>query len=251
MEKISTIILTKNEENNIERCLKSIVTISDEIIVVDCLSTDRTVEIIKAYSDKIFLNPWQGFSKQRSFAIEKTNNDWILWIDADEEASSELIDEIKTLDFSKDGYEIPRLVHYLDKWIRHCGWYPDYTLRLFNKKKGIFSDVLVHENFILSGTKGKISSPLFHYPYRDISHHLEKMNSYTELAARQMNDRGKKVMLISVLTHSLFKFFRMYILKMGFLDGRQGFAVSALGSVYVFLKYLKLWEMNKKHTDHP
>jgi glycosyltransferase involved in cell wall biosynthesis len=244
MEKISTVILTKNEEQNIERCIKSILTISDEIIVVDCLSDDRTVEIVRKYTDRVYLNPWPGFSRQRMFALEKTTHDWVLWIDADEEASPELLDEIRSLEFDQAGYAIPRLVHYLGRWIRHGGWYPDYTVRLFNKHKGMFTDVLVHEAFSLNGTSGRLKAPLFHYPYRSIAHHLEKMNHYTDLASEQMRRKGKKTGLASIVTHSIFRFIRMYILKLGMLDGLQGLLVAMLGAVYVFLKYAKLFEKN-------
>ena len=250
MVKISAVVLTKNEEKNIERCLKSAAAISDEIIVVDSLSNDRTVEIAKAYTDKIFLNPWPGFSEQRIFALTKTSHDWILWLDADEEAPPDLADEIRTLDFDKDGYYIPRLVHYLGRWIRHCGWYPDYTLRLFNKNKGHFSNVLVHESFTVSGTTGKLKHPIRHYPYRNISHHLEKMNVYTDLSALQKQRKGKATTIASALFHSFFRFFKMYLLKRGFLDGGPGLVVSVLGSVYVFLKYIKQWELQGR-KDHP
>jgi len=243
MNKISTVVLTKNEETNIERCLKSALTLSDEIIVVDSLSDDRTVEIAKKFTDKVYLNPWPGFSEQRSFSLTKTSHDWILWLDADEEMSQELVEEIQNLKFEQDGYYIPRLVHYLGRWIKHCGWYPDHTLRLFNKHKGCFSGTLVHESFTLTGTTGKLKNPILHYPYRDIAHHLTKMNSYTDLSAKEMNRKGKKKSLFAAFFHSFFRFIKMYIIKRGFLDGSQGLVISILGSYYVFLKYIKLYEI--------
>jgi glycosyltransferase involved in cell wall biosynthesis len=242
MVDISTVVLTKNEEKNIERCLKSVIGISREIVVVDSGSEDRTVELAGKYTDRIFFNPWPGFSAQRTFALTKTSCDWVLWIDADEELSEKLAGEIASLDFSRDGYHIPRLVHYLGKWIRHCGWYPDYTLRLFDKNKGSFNGAIVHEAFNIEGTTGKLRNPIFHYPYRTIAHHLEKINLYTDLAAEQMQEKGKKASVSSALFHSFFKFIKMYLIKAGFLDGRQGIVVSVLGSYYVFLKYVKLYE---------
>lgn len=242
MQPISTIVLTKNEAENIERCLKSIEGLSDDVIVVDCFSEDGTVDIAKRFTDRVYRNEWQGFSRQRKFALSKTKHNWVLWIDADEEVSPELAVEIKRLVFNVDGYFLPRLVFYLGGWIRHCGWYPDHTMRLFDKRKGSFSDAIVHEKFSVQGRTEKLKHPLFHYPYRNISRHLEKINDYTTLAAMQMAQKGRKASLLSAWSHSLSKFFKMYLLKMGFLDGSRGFAVSVLGSYYVFLKYAKHWE---------
>jgi glycosyltransferase involved in cell wall biosynthesis len=248
MMKISIVVLTKNEESNIVRCLKSTLPLSGEIIVVDSLSEDRTVEITKSFTDKIYLNPWPGFAKQREFALTKASHEWILWLDADEDLSQELVLEIQNLDFGKDGYYIPRLVHYLGRWIKHCGWYPDYTLRLFKKNKGSFTDVLVHEAFDLKGETGKLKNPIFHYPYRDIAHHIEKMNVYTTLASQQMHQKGKRASIFSILSHSFFDFIKMYVIRLGFLDGSQGLINSILGSYYVFLKYIKLHEMQGRNV---
>jgi glycosyltransferase involved in cell wall biosynthesis len=214
--------------------------------VVDSFSDDKTVEIAKTFTNKVFQNPWPGFSKQRTFALTKTSHDWVLWLDADEEASPELIQEITALDFKKDGYRIPRLVFYLGRWIKHCGWHPDYTLRLFNKQKGGFTDVLVHESFTLSGKTKKLKNPILHYPYKNIAHHLDKMNIYTSLSSHQMHMNGKRTMLSSVFLHAFFYFVKTYFVKRGFLDGGQGFVISTLGSFYVFLKYFKLWEMQSR-----
>jgi len=245
MQRISTIVLTKNEEKNIERCLKSVVKFSDELIVVDCYSDDDTVEIARRFTENVYQNAWPGFSRQREYALSKTKNDWVLWIDADEEVSPGLADEIAALDFSVDGYFLARLVHYLGAWIRHCGWYPDHTMRLFNKRKGRFSDSIVHETFKVQGKTKRLDHPLFHYPYRDISHHLVKINSYADLAALQMAKWGKKPSVSSALSHCLAKFFKMYLVKRGFLDGRRGLVISVLGSYYVFLKYIKHWEKTR------
>lgn len=246
MQDISVLVITKNEEKNIERCLKSVIQIAHEIIVVDSLSSDRTVEIAKTYTDKVYVNPWPGYSKQKEFAISKTICDWVLWLDADEEISQELASEITNLDFKKDGYLIPRLVYYLGRWIRHCGWFPDYTLRLFRKEKGYFSDVLVHESFVMDGEKEKLKNVIFHYPYSSISHHIDKMNGYTSLSAEQMLAKGKKGSVLSAFFHAFSRFIKMFVLKCGFLDGSQGFVISVLGSYYVFLKYIKLYEIQTR-----
>jgi glycosyltransferase involved in cell wall biosynthesis len=245
MQPISTIVLTKNEEKNIERCLKSVADVSDEVVVVDCYSEDGTVDIARRFTERVYQNSWPGFSKQREFALSKTSNDWVLWIDADEEVSPELADEIRGLDFGADGYFLPRLVHYLGGWIRHGGWYPDHTMRLFNKRKGKMNDAIVHEYFQIQGPARRLKHPLLHYPYRDISHHLEKINNYTDLAAQQMLEKGKKASVSSALGHGLGKFFKMYFLKRGVLDGGRGVVISVLGAYYVFLKYIKHWEKTR------
>lgn len=249
MQPISTVVLTRNEENNIERCLKSVVDLSDEVIVVDCYSADNTLEIAKRFTDRVYQNAWPGFSEQRKFALSKTKNKWALMIDADEEVSPELASEIGRLDFNADGYYLPRLVYYLGGWIRHCGWYPDHVMRLFDQRRGSYSDAFVHEKFTVQGHTEKLKHPLLHYPYRNISHHLEKMSDYTTLAARQMTERGKTPSILSALNHSLAGFFKMYLLRLGFLDGRRGFVVSALGSYYVFLKYIKHWENTRTASN--
>lgn len=248
MQRISTIVLTKNEAGNIARCLKSVIDVSDEVVVVDCFSEDATVDIARRYTECIYRNEWPGFSKQRQFALSKTKNDWVLWVDADEEMSPELADEIRHLDFRADGFFLSRLVYYLGGWVRHCGWYPDYTMRLFDKRRGRFSDTLVHEKFAVQGETERLKHSLYHYPYRNISHHLEKIDDYTTLAALQMGKRGKKASVLSALGHCLSRFFKMYLLKLGFLDGGRGLVISALGSYYVFLKYIKHWEKGQRVT---
>jgi glycosyltransferase involved in cell wall biosynthesis len=245
MHPISTVVLTKNEEKNILRCLKSVVDFSDEVIVLDSYSDDATLDIAGRFTRNVYQSPWSGFSEQRKIAVSKAKNDWILWVDADEEVPAELAEEIKKLDFDADGYFVPRLVFYLGGWVRHCGWYPDYTMRLFDRRKGGFGDAVVHEKFTVQGRTGKLHHPLHHYPYQSISHHLEKMNRYTELAAMQMAEKGKKASVASAVSHCLSKFFKMFLVQRGFLDGKRGVVVCVLGCYYVFLKYIKHWESVK------
>jgi glycosyltransferase involved in cell wall biosynthesis len=245
MQKISTIVITRNEECNIGRCLQSVSDVSDEIVVVDSHSDDRTVELARAHTDRVFVRDWEGYAKQKEFAVAQCRNEWILWVDADEEVSRELAKEIKGLDFAADGYHVPRKVWYLGRWIMHCGWYPGYVLRLFRKSKGVFNDKPVHESVDLSGATRRLSGPLFHYPYRDIAHHLAKMNEFTSLAAQQMRRAGRTASLVSIAVHTAGKFANMYAAKRGFLDGAPGLVVSILGAYYVFLKYAKLYEMQR------
>lgn len=244
MPPLSAVILTKDEEHNIERCLKSVVSLCDEVIVVDCYSQDKTVEIAKNYTDKVYLNEWPGFAEQRIFGLSKTRNDWILWIDADEEVSPELDREIRNLDFESDSYIIPMLIWYLGRWIRHCGWYPGHKVRLFDKTKGQFNDVRVHEHFSTGKPAPMLKHPMYHYSYRNLRHHLDKINLYTSLAGRQMHEKGKNVTISSAMGHAVSRFLKTFIIKCGFLDGRQGLIISILASYYTFLKYAKCWELN-------
>ena len=249
MEKISTIIITGNAESTIEKCLESVKDISDEIIVVDSLSTDKTLDYVRKYTDKVFSQEWLGYSKQKQVALEKTKNNWILWVDADEVLSTGLVEKIKGLDFTQEGYCFNRKTFYLNRMINHCGWHPDYVLRLFRKDKGTLTDDLVHEKVILSGDKVYLKELLYHYSYRNVSHHLEKMNEFTSLAAQKMYDEKKKVTPLSTLFHSLGHFIKVYFIKLGFLDGFAGFVVCTLSGYYVFLKYVKLWELYRQNNS--
>lgn len=243
MEKISAIIITYNVEDTIDRCLQSVQKIASEIIVVDSFSTDNTISILKKYSVRVYTQKWLGYAKQKKFALKKTTNNWILWIDADEEISPKLIHEIKEVNFLHDGYWLPRKVFYLQKWIHHCGWYPDYVLRLFRKDKGTFNDEIIHEQVILKGSSLYLKQPLFHYSYKNITHHLEKMNTFTSLSAEKMFQQKRKSSFMIIIGHTLVHFMQKYLLKKGFLDGIAGLIICSLGAYQVFLKYAKLWEL--------
>lgn len=246
---LSVIIITKNEQDNIENCLES-VKWADEIIVVDSGSTDKTEEICKKYTDKFYVKDWPGFGVQKQRALELASYEWVLSIDADERIMSELREEIITVvkaDSTHSGYEIPRLSHYLDKGIRHAGWYPDYTLRLVKKDKSHFSEDIVHERLIVDGEVGRLSHHFMHFPYQNIAHHLQKLNQYSSLSAQKMFDGGKRVGWIKVFVKTLFGFFRAYILRKGFLDGWAGLVVSLSTALSVYFKYIKLKEMQLKH----
>jgi glycosyltransferase involved in cell wall biosynthesis len=242
MQKISTIIITLNEAHNIDRCLASVKSFSDEIIVVDSCSADGTPDIARKYTSRVFEQAWLGYSRQKVVALDKSAHPWVFWIDADEEASESLQAEIRALAFDKDGYRIPRVTWYLNRWILHGAWYPEHVLRLFRKDKGRFSDTAVHERFELSGSVGELRNPLRHYSYRDISHHLAKMNAFTTLAAETMAQRGKRCRPTDLLLRPLFHFIKGYGLRAGYRDGRAGLIVALLDCCYVLLKYAKLWE---------
>lgn len=240
MPRISTTVITYNEERNIERCLRSVAPFSDEILVVDSLSTDRTVDIAKDLGARVVTNPWPGYGRQKQFALENASHRWVFSIDADEAVSPELAAEIQALDFSREGYEVPRRVWYMDRWIRHGVWYPGYVLRLFNRDKGRFSEDIIHESARVSGSVGRLQNDLLHYSYRDVAHHRKKMNEFTTLAAEKMFARGRRAGIGHVAALPFFEFVRAYFIKRGFLDGRAGLVVARMHAAYVFQKYSKL-----------
>ncbi|MDD3044935.1 MAG: glycosyltransferase family 2 protein [Candidatus Delongbacteria bacterium] len=245
--KLSIAIITKNEELNIGRCLNS-VSWADEIIVVDSGSTDKTIDICTEHNCKIILTDWLGFAKTKQLAVDNCRNDWVLVLDADEVITEPLKFKIETILNNPEvsGYKIKRSSFYLGKMIKHCGWDKDYTLRLFDKNKGRFNEKLVHESVkIENGNIGVIEEVMFHYTYQNITHHVNKINQYTTLSAENMFLNSKSYTLIGGLFRAFWGFFKMYILKLGFMDGIEGFILSINSSYYIFLKYSKLWEKRR------
>jgi glycosyltransferase involved in cell wall biosynthesis len=245
MPKISTIVITLNEEENLERCLASVKPFSDEIVVVDSGSTDATCAIARRFTDRVVHQDWLGYGRQKQFALEQASNEWVLSIDADEEVPVELRSEIEQLDFARDGYLLPRKVRYLNRWILHGGWYPGHVLRLFRKDRARFTDEILHESVVVEGSTGRLQNPLAHYSYRDVSDHVAKINEFTTLAARQMEAKGRRAGVLQLTLSPSFEFLRMYLLKGGCLDGFPGLLVAGLHAFYVFLKYAKLWELGR------
>ncbi|MDZ7262736.1 MAG: glycosyltransferase family 2 protein [candidate division KSB1 bacterium] len=246
MKKLSVIIITLNEEKNIRECLEG-VQWADEIVVVDSRSSDNTCQIARNFTDKVFTVDWLGFSGTKNYALEKAEGQWVLWLDADERVPEELAQEIQKAIQSDevDGFYLPRKAYFLGRWIRHCGWYPGYVLRLFKREKARFNDALVHEGLEFQGKTGKLKTPLLHYTDRAIEHYFSKFNHYTTLAAQQLLQKGKQFRLMDLLFRPLHTFFRMYFLKLGFLDGIQGVILSVFSACYVFTKYAKLWELER------
>lgn len=247
--KISATVITFNEEANIAAALESL-RWADEIIVVDSDSTDRTVEIARRFTGKVFVRPWPGYSAQKSFATEQASNDWVFNLDADERVSDKLAREIERLkasaNISASGFEIPRLTYYLGRWIKHSGWYPDYKLRLYNRNAGGWRGDYVHESVKVTGRVERLAGEILHYTVRNSSDHHLRIDLYTTLAARERFALGKRVSAISILLSPIAAFLRSYIFKRGFLDGTQGLAISFFAAHYVFLKNLKVWEMERE-----
>jgi glycosyltransferase involved in cell wall biosynthesis len=248
VNKISVIIITKNEERNIRACLES-VKWADEIVIVDDGSIDRTIEIEKEFTDKIFIKEWQGFGAARNFAISQCTNEWILCLDADERITPELKDEIKDavlrVPVDVKAMSMPRRANFLGSWINHCGWYPGRITRLFRRNTGSYSDDLVHEKISINGKTIELKSDILHYTDPTLEHYFEKFNRYTSLAAQGLNVENKRFQLMKLIVNPIWIFFRMYILRLGFLDGIPGLILCILSANYVFTKYAKHWEYSK------
>lgn len=247
MPKISAVVITYNEENNIRRCLESL-SWADEIVVVDSYSQDDTKKIVSDFTDKIYDVKWEGFGKKKEFAREKASSEWVLSVDCDEVITPDLRDEILKAIEKKDnydGYYIPRRSNFLGKWMNHSGWYPDYVLRLFKKEKAKFDESLVHEKVVVEGRVAYLKNCFLHYTYRNITDYISKLNFYTTLGAEKLLKTGKRANFFDMIFHPLACFFKMFILKKGFLDGEHGFVLAILSSFQVFAKYAKLWVLQK------
>jgi (heptosyl)LPS beta-1,4-glucosyltransferase len=254
MFKISSIIIAKNEELNILRCIESQFNCIDEIIVlIDENSGDKTLKIVKSFPQvRMEIVKWMGYSKTKQYAVSLTSNDWVFWIDADEEVSTELADEIISFKKGTPGYaaySIKRKAFFLGKWIKHSGWYPGRVTRIFNKNEVKFSDSDVHEHLIVKSETGKLENDINHYTDPAINHYFVKFNRYTTLAAEELFKKGKSFSVSDILFRPIAIFVKMYIFKKGFLDGIQGFILAVFSSSYVFTKYCKLWELNKKNLS--
>ena len=252
MSKLSVITLALNEEGNIAECLES-VKWADEIIVVDSGSTDKTVELAKHYTQHVLTVEWKGYGATKNFALDRASGEWILWLDADERVPKELAAEIqavlRTDDGLVNGYSVPRRAFFLGKSIKHCGWYPGRVTRLFRRTKSRFTESNVHEQISVEGKIGELKNDLLHFTDPDLYHYFSKFNRYTSLAAKDLHSAGKRFSLYDILVRPPFMFFKMYIVKRGFLDGLQGFILCIVSSAYVFTKYAKLWEIENQNRD--
>lgn len=242
---LSVIIITKNEEKNIERTLQSLLWV-DEIIIVDSFSTDKTKEIASKYPLNFIEREWKGFADQKKYALSKATKEWVLAIDADEVVSEELKIEIQNMlkdTIQLQAYFIPRKNYFLNKWIRNCGWYPDNHLR-FGRRESLFvTDRQVHEGLDVNSEKGFLKGSLKHYSYNSIHQYFEKFNIYTTLDVEQKILKKKnKIEWYNILFSPISQFLRMYIGKSGWKDGVHGFLVSLFSSFYTLVVYAKAWE---------
>jgi glycosyltransferase involved in cell wall biosynthesis len=242
--KLSATIITLNEENNIADCLASL-DFADEIIVVDSGSSDKTEQICSANPKvRFYKHEWEGYGKQKNIAANKADNDWIFSIDADERVSEKLRDSI--INLSTDGvtaFRVARENYFGNRWIKHCGWYPDYTTRLYDRRQCSFVERSVHESLKYSGNLGTLSGNLKHFTYSGINDYLTRMNKYSTLAAEEVLKAGKQPGIAAIVLKPLFTFFKMFVVKKGFLEGYQGFQLSILYAFYTFAKYAKAMEL--------
>ena len=249
--KISACIITFNEENNIASALESLEW-ADEIVVVDSESTDKTRDICEKFGAKVVIQKWLGFSKQKQFAVDQCSHKWVFSLDADEMVSNDLKDEIKLIkkqaEPTVDGYRISRLSHYMNRPIRYCGWYPDWQLRLFNREKGKWADVLIHESFQLnSDAKTKrIRRDILHKSIPGSVYHAKMIcERYAPMSAEQMFRNGKTTSKISIATVGIIAFIKVFFFKLGVLDGFPGFCIARFAAHHAFLKHMILWEKLK------
>lgn len=249
---LSVIIISKNEALNIGDCLKS-VAFATERILVDSGSTDGTIEIAQEMKAQVHVNEkWPGFGPQKNLALDKATGDWVLSLDSDERVDANLREEILrviTSENALDAYELPRLTNFCGRWVYHCGWYPDYHVRLFKRSAGRFTDDLVHESIkIPSGRIGKLTNRLIHYSFRTHEDCLRKMSQYSILGATQAASKGKRPSLFKAVAFAAIDFSRTYFMKLGFLDGKTGLIIAIMSAEAMYQKYLGLY-LNSLEKD--
>jgi len=239
---LSVIIITRNEAANIRACIASVAW-ADEIVVVDSGSSDDTVSIAHEMGAKVYVHAdWPGFGPQKNRALDYATGDWLFSIDADERVSETLRLEIEQAmsENNADGYYCPRLSQFCGTFIHHCGWYPDYVLRLFKRGVGTFSGSLVHESVLLTGKTAKFNSPLLHYSYLTANDVERKVEHYSNAAAQQMLDAGKRASLTGAILSGGWAFLRTYVMRLGVLDGIAGWNIALMNARTTYLKYRKL-----------
>jgi len=253
MQKLSVAIITFNEERNIMRCLQSVEGIADEIVVIDSLSTDKTEEICKKFNVRFIKNPFPGHIEQKNIAKDNCTHDLVLSLDADEALSPELrtsITEVKN-NPSADGYSFNRATFFCGKHIKHCGWYPDVSLRLWNRNKGTWGGYNPHDRFILQEncTVKHIEGDLLHYSYYTINEHVVQCSKFSTISANSKFKNGKRSSLFKIIVYPFWKFVKDYFLRRGFLDGYYGFVISMNSAHEVFQKYAKLKELEESQPN--
>ncbi len=245
MERLSATIITYNEEANIAEALERVAWV-DEIVVVDCGSTDGTLDICRRYTEKIFRRAWTGYVDQKNYAVEKASNNWVFSLDADERPSLELESEIRSLrsaGFQYAGYRIPRVAFFMGRWIRHGEWYPDYQLRLFDRRRGRWQGGRVHESVRVEGAEGFLKGDIQHFTYRSLSDYLKRLDTYSTLAAEDYRLKGRRSSATKIIGTPPLTFLKGYLVKGGFLDGLPGLMVAVMAAISVYFKYAKLYEL--------
>jgi glycosyltransferase involved in cell wall biosynthesis len=242
---IAAVIITKNEERNIEACLRSVDWV-DEAIVVDACSEDRTVSIARRHTDHVFIRPWPGFGPQKNYGIDQSSAEWILILDADERVPGALRDEISATirrPVEQVGFEIPRRNVFYGRWIRGGGLYPDYQLRLFKRSAGRYDDVLLHEHLRLAGDVSRLASPLDHFSMPTVGDHVRKIMLYSTLGAREKLKTRANVSALDLAGSHLATILRTFLLRRGYRDGLHGAVIALFAGMHTFVKYAKAWDL--------
>lgn len=248
--RLTVIVIACNEASNIAACLQS-VAFADEVVVVDSGSTDGTPDIARRMGAVVKVTTdWPGFGPQKNRALELAQHPWVLSLDADERVSPELAGQIQqaVLEDADRAYEIPRLTQFCGRWIRHCGWTPDYVLRLFKRGSAVFSADLVHERVLSSqGVPGRLTAPLLHYSYPTPTHYWRKLEQYSQAWAQQRFAKGQKTSMLRAGLAGVLAFLRSYVFRLGFLDGAMGLAVCTMQAQAAFGKYFALYWLNHQN----
>lgn len=242
--RISATIITKNEEENIEDCLKSLTWV-DEIVVLDCGSDDRTVEVAKKFTDRVFIEAWRGQGSQKNRAVELAAGPWIFSVDADERVTPELAREIREVMRlgEKSAYAMRRKNFYKDQWINHCGWWPDWVKRVFVKGQARFSSDVIHDSLQVATAVGKLEHPIVHHSFKSPEDFLNRAYWYAHHQAREMHAQGRKASLWTAISHAGYAFLQTYFLRLGLLNGAAGLLVSVSNAVGVFYRYMMLRDL--------
>jgi glycosyltransferase involved in cell wall biosynthesis len=250
--RLSAIIITKDEATNIGACLDTMA-FCDERIVVDGGSADDTVAIAREKGAQVVLHQWLGFGPQKNYALSLAKGEWVLSIDADERVTPALAKaiEVAIAQSPADCYEMPRRSSFLGREMRHSGWNPDYVLRLFRRGRARFSDDLVHERVICDGPAARLSEPLLHYPVGQIEDALSRMDRYSTAGAEMLIASGRRISFASGIMHGLWSFFRTYVLRRGFLDGREGFLLAIANAEGTYYRYMKAWHTGRYSEGSP
>jgi glycosyltransferase involved in cell wall biosynthesis len=248
MIKLSVVIITYNEEKNIERCLSSVRDVADEVVVLDSFSKDKTEVICKRHHVKFFQHAFDGHIEQKNRAITYATNEYVLSLDADEALDEQLIESIRKVkaDFQKDGYYMNRLTNYCGHWVRHCGWYPDKKLRLFDRRKGAWTGTNPHDKYeLFQGDKntGHLKGDILHYSYYSLDDHYRQVEYFTTIASKAYYQKGKKAKAYKLFVNPVSKFISHYFINLGFLDGIAGYRISKISAYATWLKYKKLQDL--------
>jgi hypothetical protein len=246
---VTVTVITRNEAAHIEAALRSVAW-ADERIVIDAESTDATVELAEPLADRVVVRKWAGYADQKNFAAGLARHDWILSLDADERITPALAGHIREALAAPahQGYRIARVTWHLGRWIRSTDWYPDWQLRLYDRRAGAWQPRRVHESVAVEGSVGRLRGEIQHYAYRNLSHHLATIDRYTTLAAQDLADAGRRTGPARIAVHTAAAFLRNYVLKGGFRDGAPGLLVSLMNAQYVCMKLAKLWELQRVST---